>query len=252
MRIQFISDLHLEFLDNEKYIRKVMTPVECDFMVIGGDLHLLTVYKKINWFLDWLSSKYKQVFIVPGNHEYYCSFDMADSAQSYEYELRSNVHIVNNIAKIIDDKQFLFSTLWSKVYPDKAPKIRKGMRDFSVCNFQGERLTIETYNTLHTICSSFIRTKLNENHLPTYIFTHHAPSFRLMDDQYIGSGLNQAFYTDLDEIFDEFPQIKNWVYGHTHSSKEVTIGNAQILTNQLGYLFSREETRFLWDRCIEI
>lgn len=252
MKIQYISDLHLEFEPNEKFVRKVMTPVECDILVIAGDLHHLTIYKKINWFLDWLNSKYPQVFIIPGNHDYYCRYDMSRSEDHLFEALRERVFLVNNHLEKIDGKQLIFSTLWSNIFPHAAKDIRRGMRDFYKCEYGRDRLTISQYIMLHKKSVSFLQNQLNNSDLPTAIFTHHAPTWKVQDPIYTGSVLNSAFYSELDYLMEVNPQLKYWVYGHTHSSIETKIGQCQVISNQLGYVHIGEEKDFNWNRFFEI
>ena len=59
MKIQYMSDLHVEF------------PVTGDILVLAGDtFYLNNTTAPLSKFWKWASANYKQVFLVPGNHEY--------------------------------------------------------------------------------------------------------------------------------------------------------------------------------------
>ena len=65
LRIQYMSDLHLEFRDNHGFIPD---DVGADVLVLAGDIHLGTGA------LEWLhefAHRYQDIIYFPGNHEYY-------------------------------------------------------------------------------------------------------------------------------------------------------------------------------------
>ena len=77
MKIQYASDLHLEFRDNSRYLRdNPMVPVG-DILVLAGDIGYLDDdnYSK-HPFWDWASDNFRQTLIIPGNHEFYKSGDV--------------------------------------------------------------------------------------------------------------------------------------------------------------------------------
>ena len=72
MRIQYMSDLHLEFQENSRYLKHNELPVTGDVLVLAGDIfYLRDKVAPLTKFWNWASENYRQVLIVPGNHEYY-------------------------------------------------------------------------------------------------------------------------------------------------------------------------------------
>ena len=74
-----MSDLHLEFQDNSRLVRDYDIPVTGDILVLAGD----TMYLKDRnaaqmHFWKWASASYRDVLLVPGNHEYYGDSDVMD------------------------------------------------------------------------------------------------------------------------------------------------------------------------------
>ncbi len=72
MRIQYMSDLHIEFPENSMFLKQNEIPVTGEVLVLAGDIFYLK--DKITpraKFWKWASENYRQVLIVPGNHEYY-------------------------------------------------------------------------------------------------------------------------------------------------------------------------------------
>lgn len=97
MRIQYASDLHLEFRANSDYV--LLNPLEVagEVLVLAGDITLFGRNKYMNSpFFDWCSENYKQTFIIPGNHEYYDGVDLSESLTDFEMMIRPNVRYLNN------------------------------------------------------------------------------------------------------------------------------------------------------------
>ena len=77
MRIQYMSDLHMEFAENSRYIKHNEFPVKGDVLVLAGDtFYLNNTVAPLSKFWKWASANYRQVLIVPGNHEYYQNYDI--------------------------------------------------------------------------------------------------------------------------------------------------------------------------------
>ena len=98
MRIQYASDLHLEFADNRDLLerRNGMLP-EGDVLVLAGDVSYLGDIKMIRRpFFDWCAEHFQETFIVPGNHEFYGRYDIGQTLADYEYKYRENVRYLNN------------------------------------------------------------------------------------------------------------------------------------------------------------
>lgn len=72
MKIQYASDLHLEFAENNQYIQEHSLKPAGDILVLAGDMGLLgqRSYKR-NTFWDWAADNSQKTYVVPGNHEFY-------------------------------------------------------------------------------------------------------------------------------------------------------------------------------------
>ena len=71
MRIQYCSDLHLEFEQNSKYLINNPLVVSGEILILAGDIIPLHDEFFKDSFFSFISNNYKQVFWVPGNHEFY-------------------------------------------------------------------------------------------------------------------------------------------------------------------------------------
>ena len=131
MKIQYASDLHLEFTPNFNLVKSIPFEAVGDVLVLAGDigyLHERKTYETRFW--KWASEHYKQVLIVPGNHEFYGQGDVLSRGDSWSHEIRKNVHYHQNKVVRIENTDFILSTLWSHITPRDEYFVSRGMNDF--------------------------------------------------------------------------------------------------------------------------
>ena len=244
MTIQYASDLHLEFSQNRDYVKANPIEPKSEVLVLAGDIVPFAVMHKHADFFSYLSDHFKHTYWVPGNHEYYNS-DLTDRCGTVHEKIKENVSLVNNVAVMHEDIQFIFSTLWSKISPLYAWQIEQGMSDFHVISYKGKRFSTEHVNQLHEESVAFIKTMLEaKSSQNKIVVSHHIPTFQNYPEQYKGSVLSEAFAVELFDLIESHgPDY--WIYGHHHNNvPEFTIGKTKMLTNQLGYVKYGEHMLF--------
>jgi 3',5'-cyclic AMP phosphodiesterase CpdA len=71
MKIQYASDLHLEFAENRNFIENGGIMPMGEILVLAGDVSYLGDRKMMKRrFFDWCAEHFRKTFIVPGNHEF--------------------------------------------------------------------------------------------------------------------------------------------------------------------------------------
>jgi predicted phosphohydrolase len=250
MKLQYCSDLHLEFPENRKFIKDNPLQVKGDVLVLAGDIMLFAHMDKHEVFFDGLSDKFETVYWIPGNHEYY-HFDASQKSGVLNERIRSNVFLVNNVAIEKENVRIIFSTMWSKISPAYEWQIERGMSDFRVIKYNGSRFSALQYNQLHQNSLDFIGGELNKPFEgKTVVATHHVPTFLNYPEMYKGSVLTEGFAVELFDFIQD-SNIDYWIYGHHHSNvPEFVIGKTQMLTNQLGYVIQNENREFKNDKFI--
>ena len=241
MRIQYMSDLHLEFQENSRYLKHNELPVTGDVLVLAGDIfYLKDKVAPLTKFWKWASGNYRQVLIVPGNHEYYNYSGVMERGLQWRWMFRENVGYYQNQVVHIDDTDFVLSTLWSRVNPNDEYFVGKGMNDFRQIKFEGKLLQVEEFNWMHETCIDFIRKSIKEStaaHI--VVVTHHLPTLQVVAPHHRGSVLNSAFASEYGELIAN-SRIDAWIYGHSHTNIDTVIGGTSITCNQMGYVFEDE------------
>lgn len=252
MKIQYCSDLHLEFKENKNFLSNNPLQPSGDILLLAGDIIPFALLKEHDYFFDLISANYEIVYWIPGNHEYY-HYDLGDVKTPLHKKIRENVFLVNNQIILYKNVNFIFSTLWSFISPQNEWVVQQSVSDFSVIKIQGERITPAQFNSLHQTDYAFLKTALNTNDSKMkVVVTHHVPTFFNYPEQYKNSEINQAFAVELyDFIFNS--NAAYWIYGHHHiNTPEFRIGNTVMLTNQLGYVQQKEQKGFKTNSIIDI
>jgi len=253
MKIQFASDLHLEFSENYSYLKRNPLKPVGDILVLAGDIGYLNDDNYSNHpFWNWASDNFSQVIVAVGNHELYKYYDLAKIPQGLAYSMRNNVNCFYNAVVQIDNIDIIVSTLWAKIRLEDAWQTERGVTDFHRILYNGEILTWDKFNREHDKCFSFIQDKVENSKAERIIVvTHHVPSFQLASPDFTGSRINGAFTVELEKYIETSP-IEYWIYGHSHRNIDKIIGKTKCITNQLGYVSHNEHHTFIPDKCIEI
>ncbi len=243
MRIQYCSDLHLEFEKNSKYLIKKPLNVSGEILILAGDIIPLHDQYLNNPFFSFISDNYKHIFWVPGNHEYYYR-NISDYGNSFNLKLQENITVLNNVELQFEDVHFIFSTLWTKISEKNEKYIEMNVSDFECITNNDKKFRAADYNKLHEQSLNFIKQSVDSENNKVVVVTHHLPSFFCNKPVNNKSIINEAFSVNLTD-FIETSNANFWIYGHSHfNQRPLHIGQTILLTNQLGYLEQNEQEGF--------
>lgn len=279
MKIDFVSDLHLEFLDFPDFSREPGG----DILLLAGDITTAAMFrpnrtdadarshsKYMKSFKKDLLDKYAAVFYVMGNHEHYNSIFKHTKAQLEDGFRRhdiKNLKILDNDVVMVDDIKIIGCTLWSSYFggnPISMQDCELGMMDYRLIGsmdvddmnyynrHDSRTVTAEFLLNEHRNSVQFIRNMLNSN-TPTLILTHHAPTLVSLNKEHAGNGLDGAYASDLSDLILGYPQIRYWVHGHTHTNVHYSVGDySYVVSNQRGYIREKSHRMFNGVKSIEI
>ena len=246
IRIQYVSDLHLELPKNRQWIAKHPLEVTGDILLVAGDTAYLdlpdsecdtySAYK----FWEWASKHYSQVVACLGNHDFYGYYDLSSMPNGFCKQIRHNVHAYYNSIVHLDDIDIIVSTLWSKIEPPDAYLTERSVSDFYRIMYGSHRLTADDFNHEHERCLAFIKQAVSESDAKKIIvLTHHVPTQLCTAAEFLDSPINGAFTVELGNFIAN-SRIDYWIYGHSHRNIKAQIGDTLIISNQLGYISHSE------------
>lgn len=266
MRIQLVSDLHLE-VDPGFEVRPLPG---ADVLVLAGDIGCYqpgSLLDEPDFGLGRFSPRrvdapWPVVIFVPGNHEY-DSLDF-DATHQRLRALCQDLGIVwlEREVVVIDGVRFVGTTLWTDFdalasrsnLPGpkaQAARLKARQKALRAADFflrrnsgtrRGEPVLGEAWRELGLECHAWLRAALAQPHDgSTVVVTHFAPSLRSADPRYGLMPGTAGFCNALDDLI---PRADLWLHGHLHCRNDYLVqGDAQsapghttrVVANPLGY-----------------
>jgi len=252
MRIQYISDIHLEHR-KDYYVN----PVAPNLALCGDIGHPLK--ENYNYFINRCANDFKNVFVIFGNHEFYTKasekYTMDEIINLVKFP--KNVYFLNNNSvylNIYDNSvtlelpedirnyiKIIGSTLWSNIDPN----ITRYINDYKKIWIEHDRKlnSIDTLNLFNTNVSYILNELSRDIDIDTVLLTHHGPH-PMCNGEYknkinkFGIDVSSAYVSFIERLYT-FNNLVVCISGHTHSSinKYLYTNNHKILflSNQVGY-----------------
>lgn len=249
MKIQLVSDLHMEFAPI------TIKNAGADVLVLSGDITVADYFKRSEtspkwaladywryWFED-VCAEFDKVIYVMGNHEHYNGrFDDTRQTLSDALDHIPNLYILDNQTLDVGDVRFVGTTLWTDFNRDSMGAkltVQSQLNDYhSIKRVRnGNYMKLRPNDTLfyHYDAIKLID-RVAQEHDKVIVVGHHAPSFKSVAPKYKDAGLlNYGYYSDLERFMFDRPSIKLWTHGHIHSSSDYYIGDTHIVANPRGY-----------------
>jgi len=232
MKIQLLSDLHVEFQDYD------YPETDADVVVLAGDIH--TRNRGLEWAKECI--KDKVVVYVLGNHEFY-GRTYPKHIHALKAEAKGgNIHVLENDVLSIDGMNFLGCTLWTDFEILGDPGIagchcQQIMTDF-------KKITrLPGYSRIRSLDISLI-SKRSQRWLArelqsregerNVVVTHHGPSLESVPVELREDLATAAYVSDMTDFIEEH-RPDYWLHGHLHNSSDYTIGSCRVLCNPKGY-----------------
>ena len=264
MKINVISDLHLEFSDlvlpgGEVLIlsgdvceaKHVKEEYDVNNILNEGDPSTGNFKRMDRWtrFFHEECTKYEKVFYVVGNHEHY-GYQYHKTVPHLKSVLPANITVLEKEAVEYGGVLFLGATLWTDMNRQDELTLyhmKSMMNDYrQITMFNSaksvyHRLTPEYTVEEHIKTKQLFKHFLEENRrretpLPVVVLTHHAPSNASTHPYYADDTMmNGAYSSDLSEVILDHPQIRVWTHGHTHHTFDYMVGSTRIICNPRGY-----------------
>lgn len=280
-KLQIASDLHIEMFSRDKFRPKstlfdeVIRP-RAPYLALLGDIGC-PANSESDWedyknFLLLQAERFKRVYILAGNHEYYIGSFGAKKLTAPEVKARiqslcdshPRLMFLDKRSEVVEEGKVrvVGTTLWSYIPPKSRKSVESGVNDYHLCYMpdptseDGVRLlSSEDTVSWHEEELEYIKAEARAAKAAgqrMVVLSHHPPTFTdTSNPMYRTSPIRWAFSTDLEYMFNyngehgpdtEFSAIHTWACGHTHWSCDQTINGVHIVSNQYGYTGTAECT----------
>lgn len=239
MKIQLLSDLHMEHCNYNLEVSP-----QADVLVLAGDI---ANFSNFGSYFKLLEGIEIPIVAVMGNHEFYPDYreqiglytmDQVKDLLRDTFKSKPNFHLLDNESFILGDFKFIGSTLWSSLklrdgndlpIEKLKPKIAYGINDFHVVkDFSVDSMIEENVKS-----EEFIFNEVTSEYR-NIVVTHFPPHKKCVHPKYAGNVLNSYFVNDMED--SKFKGIEAWLFGHTHSSFNLTVENTKLYCNPRGYV----------------
>ena len=277
MRIQLLSDLHLERAPD--WSPKPLADI--DVLVLAGDIGS---YQTGSWLagddfgLRRFSPRtpgapWKRVLYLPGNHE----FDSHDYETTYA-RLRATcdglgIEWLDRETIVVGGVRFVGAILWADfdalALSEKSLTLQLKQREkaYRAANWylrkfttlkNGEPVLAEGWRAMSLSDQAWLRAALETPFDGTTVaVTHFAPSLRSADPRY---GLVPGTAGFCNSMDDFLPLADFWLHGHLHCRNDYVVRGqylgqeraCRVVANPLGYIAKGEQADFREDLVIEI
>ncbi|WP_092945940.1 metallophosphoesterase [Roseateles sp. YR242] len=278
MRLQLISDLHLE---RQTDVVSVAVP-DIDLLVLAGDVGSYQTGSQLvtdDFGLGRFSPKraeaaWPRVVYVPGNHE----FDGLEYSATYDRLRRTcedlGIDWLDRETLVINGVRFLGTTLWTDFdalaaeLSTPTQQLAARGKAFRAANYylrkystlrDGRLLLAEDLREMALDCQAWLREQLaTPFEGKTAVVTHFAPSLRSADPRYGLVPGTAGFCNALDELF---PLTDLWMHGHLHCMNDYVVETptesggvhrCRVVANPLGYARKGEQEDYRPGLVIEI
>ncbi|MGO9201316.1 MAG: metallophosphoesterase [Limisphaerales bacterium] len=232
MRLQILSDLHLEFAPFH------LPGVASDVLVLAGDVGVGEAGLK--WVLE--TCRETPVIYVLGNHEFYHHTIPSVTRELKEMADGTNVHVLENDRVQIGEVTFLGATLWTDFALLGNPLQAEidaeiGLNDFRHIRVHPKYARFQPLDArrFHLESVRWLREQFRDlAGRKSVVVTHHAPSGRSIRPEHRDDPLNPAFASNLEPLIAA-SGARLWVHGHLHSPADYKVGSTRVLNNPRGY-----------------
>jgi hypothetical protein len=253
MRIQFLSDVHLESW-NAQTFDEILDPI-APILALLGDVAPLSD-PILPRFLEWCSERFETILWIPGNLEIWESGGYASSLERMKTFAGTypNIHILDKEGMYSDDGVILLGCpLWYRPYED-------------VMLHYGGKVWIKPepvpthsglFYQLHRDQVQWLSNKIKDSQKPIVVLSYYAPLMAFLEEEWVQDTENSLHAPELENLLR--PPVVAWLFGHCHRAIEYTYSwngttgeetNVLLTNNPRGY--PEEKSGFRRDAVLRI
>lgn len=264
MKIQILSDLHIDSYAKRQQPLGTIPSTDADLILVAGDT--ANSDHGMAWLQQQAELNNKPLITIAGNHEYFSedilSFDSQLSQwDNYDKKTGKGLKFLQCQKMDFADIRILGCTLWTDYEFEATAETREVvmsfMRDYRQIRAGRQLLTPEISVEIHQRHRAWLQQALinaYQEDKTVVVMTHHSVTPRSVSEQYAGMPSNAAFVSDLSSWMHEDWAPKVWLHGHTHEAFDYTEGNTRVIVNPRAYPgeISSTQLEFDWSKVVEV
>ena len=252
MRIQFVSDIHLE-IEPIKKLSEFLKPT-APYLALCGDICAYYKKERLQTFLQYCSKHWTRVFYIAGNHEYYNlprkhlkdvggPRRMADVETWLRTECSKfpNVSFLQKECVQLPEENCVVvgCTLWTEVSGFATKEAQQLMNDYKLIWINATNpVSVENLNAIHADHFNWLQATISQIRTMAprariVVLTHHLPTLQMISPKFFGNPLNSCFASSALERLAMKPQA--WIFGHSHIRDWKSIADTLCAINSHGY-----------------
>jgi hypothetical protein len=233
MRVQFVSDLHLNSWGNIPF-EKLLEP-SAKILVLAGDIgHPDSTL--LRSFMKWCSIRWETIFWIPGHHEMMDVWHFKN--RSYDDCLAHmrlcvaeypNIVILHRDAFVTEDGFiFLGCSLWARLTSMSEELFNDPLTKNITKHFEEDL--------------KWLKEQIRRAEVPVVIATHYPPTYTLLNKSFINKPTSVPFALETEVLMR--PPVVAWICGYVHESVQIQrpymdaeggSGGVLVVSNALGY-----------------
>lgn len=232
MKIQLLSDLHLEF----GYYH--YCPTDADIVILAGDIHVGE--KALEWIKRSIADK--PVIYVLGNHEYYRHSypQLVEGIKQAAQD--SHIHVLEKDLVTIDGVNFLGCTLWTDFALFDDPRVagfhcQQVMNDYKKIRLSVNDNKVNSVDIAHIHHHSlkWLGEQLSKHQgQQNVVVSHHGPTMQSVPLHRQKELTSAGYVSELSGFINHHMPVA-WVHGHLHTNADYYVGNCRVMANPRGY-----------------
>jgi len=236
MRIFALSDIHVDYNMNAKWVANISTTdYRDDVLILAGDItHSLPLF---DWCLNTMAKRFRKLLFVPGNHDLWVLQEAPekDSLQKLE-DISAIVESSGASMKPLRERNVSIIPLlawYDYSFGEPGEQLRSSWRDYHACRWPNE--VSEKEVAAHFAGRNKQQVSAAGDTVIT--FSHFLPRIDLMPE-YIPAkirSLYPVFGTIQLELQLRVLNSRIHIYGHSHFNRNVNIDGVSYINNAFGY-----------------
>lgn len=242
MNLHFRSDIHHIVNDG---IPEPDYPANAEVIVLAGDIEDPEHAKQLA-----SERPERSVIVVLGNHDYWYTHEKSVRTGHLAYAEKSlpNLHVLENSSIDINGVHFVGSCLWggggadSNGFADYADTqlLRRNLNDFHQIK---DGWNPDEMRKLNLISRKYLVKEI-QDHPGCVVITHFPPMVSVLNPEYERDRISEIYYSagmdwEIAELMNIHKVPKLWIFGHSHSKVDKTLGSPdsliRFMSNCRGY-----------------